>query len=255
MTELTRKQRQILERDDLILRKSRKLFLEHGYHDVTMDMIAREVEYSKGTIYQHYNCKEGIISALCLRFSEVVLEMFRYLDELGSIPGYLKMLMMIELEVVLHEYARPEKALINLLKADTFNTKLDKNSLIEMNCHVESILKQVIAIVQKAIDDGEISLNAPANAESIALGCWAMGEGTYEIADKHTHDEGGFTAKQVKRLLVSNSVVFLRGSGWHAIPVDKHGQLSLSKSEKKLLTKYRKHSEALVDEYHSAQHH
>ena len=124
-----------------------------------------------------------------------------------------------------------------------------------MNCHVETILKQVIGIVETAIEDGEINLVAPANAESIALGCWAMCEGTYEIVDKHTYDEGGFTSKKVKQFLVSNSVSFLRGSGWNAIPINEQGQLDLSADEKKSLKKFRKYSQSLVDEYHSTQHH
>ena len=31
---------------------------------MTMDKVAQEIEYAKGTVYQHFTCKEEIISAL-----------------------------------------------------------------------------------------------------------------------------------------------------------------------------------------------
>ena len=43
------------------------MLLEKGYLGLTMDRIADEAEYSKGTIYQHFTCKEEIVAALGIR--------------------------------------------------------------------------------------------------------------------------------------------------------------------------------------------
>ena len=40
------------------------MIVEDGYHGLSMDRIAEELEYSKGTIYQHFSCKEDILMAL-----------------------------------------------------------------------------------------------------------------------------------------------------------------------------------------------
>lgn len=253
MNELTRKQREIQERDELILRTSRNLFHTKGYHNVTMDMIAKEVEYSKGTIYQHYSSKEAIISALCLRFSKVILALFEQIYEYENIPAYLKMIMLLEAEQVIHEYAQCDHDLINLLKTETFSAKLDVDTLHEMSCHVELIMKQVMNIVQEAVENGELVLKAPATVESISLGGWAMIEGTYEIAEKHTFEVGSITSKYVKNMLIANSLIFLRGSGWDSIPVDDQGQLKLSSDHKKALKKFRKYSQQLVAQHHTCQ--
>mgnify|MGYP001820983313 CR=1 FL=1 len=57
MPALTRKQREILEREELILSAAQKLLHEQGYNHLTMDRVAETVEYSNGTIYNHFASK------------------------------------------------------------------------------------------------------------------------------------------------------------------------------------------------------
>ena len=64
MLELSAKQRELQERDEDILRVARDLVLLHGYHGMTMNQIAQESGYPKGTLYQRFVCKEDVITAL-----------------------------------------------------------------------------------------------------------------------------------------------------------------------------------------------
>src|SRR5262245_12250553 len=77
MSTLTRKQREIQQREERILEESRKLLLEEGYHGLSMDRIAEVLEYSKGTIYQHFPNKEEILLALANQSMERRLDLFR----------------------------------------------------------------------------------------------------------------------------------------------------------------------------------
>ena len=63
MQTLTPKKREILERESRILEVARPMVVREGYHGLNMDRIAEEVRYSKGTIYNHFSCKEEIIIA------------------------------------------------------------------------------------------------------------------------------------------------------------------------------------------------
>src|SRR3984885_3865421 len=74
---LTRKQREIQGREGRILEVARTMIVEDGYHGLSMDRIAEALEYSKGTIYQHFSCKEDILMALANQAIERRLEMFR----------------------------------------------------------------------------------------------------------------------------------------------------------------------------------
>src|SRR5262249_55817619 len=74
---LTRKQREVHDREARILDLARSMIVEDGYHGLSMDRIAEAMEYSKGTIYQHFSCKEEIVIALLNQTMERRLDLFR----------------------------------------------------------------------------------------------------------------------------------------------------------------------------------
>jgi AcrR family transcriptional regulator len=76
MATLSRKQRDLQKREELIVEATRDLLLNKGYHGLTMDRIAGAIEYSKGTIYQHFSCKEEVLAEMAIRLFEKRLSMF-----------------------------------------------------------------------------------------------------------------------------------------------------------------------------------
>lgn len=60
----TRKKHELRKREELFLQVARRLLLERGFHGLTMDRIAEETGYSKGTIYLHFGCKEELLLEL-----------------------------------------------------------------------------------------------------------------------------------------------------------------------------------------------
>ena len=61
---LSRKQREFLQREQLILDTAQNMLHQNGYVQLTMERIAEAVEYSKGTIYNHFASKEDIFQAV-----------------------------------------------------------------------------------------------------------------------------------------------------------------------------------------------
>jgi AcrR family transcriptional regulator len=72
-----RKKRDYEKRRILILETARRLFHRKGFGGVTLDEIALEIEFSKGTIYSHFASKEEI-------FAQILL------GHLNLLAGYLK---------------------------------------------------------------------------------------------------------------------------------------------------------------------
>ena len=64
---LTRKERVVAERHNLFLSIARQMMHKEGFHQLSMDRVAENAEYSKGTIYQHFPNKEEILIQLCNR--------------------------------------------------------------------------------------------------------------------------------------------------------------------------------------------
>ena len=71
MAELTRKQREIEQRMLEILKVARPILLREGFQALSMDRVASQMEYAKGTIYNHFPNKEEIVVALAIQAVEL----------------------------------------------------------------------------------------------------------------------------------------------------------------------------------------
>ncbi|WDV45181.1 TetR/AcrR family transcriptional regulator [Clostridiaceae bacterium M8S5] len=77
MRELTRRQREQLEREDAIISKAGELFCKHGFENVSMNDLAREAEFTKRTIYRYFTSKEDLYFAVSFRGFKRLLDMIK----------------------------------------------------------------------------------------------------------------------------------------------------------------------------------
>lgn len=89
LKELTRREREHLERENTILSKAEELFTNFGVENVSMDDLAREAEYTKRTLYRYFTCKEDLLFAVTLRGYERLFETINVQIELNK-TGYEK---------------------------------------------------------------------------------------------------------------------------------------------------------------------
>ena len=68
-----RKEREFETRRRLILATATKLFQKDGFAGVTLDDIASAIEFSKGTIYNHFGSKEEIYASILVEHLNILL--------------------------------------------------------------------------------------------------------------------------------------------------------------------------------------
>ncbi|MDP3445289.1 MAG: TetR/AcrR family transcriptional regulator [Ignavibacteria bacterium] len=61
---LSRKEREKLQKRSEILKAAKKLFASKGFNSATLDDIAMEAEFGKGTIYNYFSSKDEIIKVI-----------------------------------------------------------------------------------------------------------------------------------------------------------------------------------------------
>lgn len=61
------KERLYQEREEAILQVAGEVFMEKGYHGMSMDEIAELVGIGKPTLYRHFASKEELVSTLVMR--------------------------------------------------------------------------------------------------------------------------------------------------------------------------------------------
>src|SRR4030042_3594019 len=81
---MSRKEREKRVRQDEILKAARELFLSKGFHETTLEEIAHQAEFGKGTIYNYFASKEELFFGI---IEQVIEEMQGIAHESVAAPG------------------------------------------------------------------------------------------------------------------------------------------------------------------------
>lgn len=176
---LSRKQRELLEREQLILDTASELLQSLGYLGLSMDRIAEAIEYSKGTIYQHFSCKEEVLCALCIRILNIQTDMF---TRAASFEGHWREKMAAIL--IAHQlFAKLYKREFNnslIIKNASIREKLSPASQKKVQDIEQQCFKKISQIVREAIICGDLVLT-DLSPEDLIFGLWSTSFGAAQL--------------------------------------------------------------------------
>jgi len=213
---LSQKQLEIAQRESLILDVARPMVIENGYHGLNMDKIANELGLSKGTIYNHFSCKEEIVISLAVETMTKRTEMFRLAAQFKGNARF----RMQSIGVAAEKFVRqsPEHFIFEqIVRIDSVweKTSEKRRSVIqacEMNC-----MGIVAGIVRDAIANGEMDLSHGVSPEELVFGLWSLTTGAYNIIV--TSDSMESLGMKTPYETVRTSVL-LDGYNWHPLSAD-----------------------------------
>ncbi len=180
MTTLSPKQLEIREREQRILSHARKLVLSGGYHGLGLDTVAAELNVSRGTIYNHFKCKEEIILALLLETMDKRRGMFQRAAAYRAIPRVRLSAIGVAAEMFVRLY--PDHFRVEqIVKSDSIweKTTHERRSLVK-SCQMQCV-GIVGGIVRDGIAQGHVALPESMTPEDLVFGLWSMTEGAYAI--------------------------------------------------------------------------
>ncbi|MFW9948003.1 MAG: TetR/AcrR family transcriptional regulator [Candidatus Odinarchaeota archaeon] len=90
---LSRKEKEIENRKKYIIDTAERLFKSKGFDNTTMDEIAAESEFSKGTLYKYFNSKDDLYIAIGIKAYELIIKYTKDFTEKEN-PG-IKQLMAV----------------------------------------------------------------------------------------------------------------------------------------------------------------
>jgi AcrR family transcriptional regulator len=211
----TRKQRELLQREELILDTAQAMIHEHGYNFLTMDRVAEATEYSKGTIYNHFSSKEDLVCSLCCRSMNNLIDVF---ERAQQYPGSTReRYSAIGIGYSLYHQLHPmDSQNIQTLKNNAVREKVSEAKLLEMESLEHRITKITQSIVQDAIDCGDLDSKYQDQVSTIVFGCWSMHYGALLLDQSDIPlNELGFSP--VVNMLWNNSIVYLDGYQWQPL--------------------------------------
>jgi len=208
----TRKQREILQREELILSAAQNLLHQHGYNYLTMDRVAETVEYSKGTIYNHFASKEDLVCSLCCRTISNLIDIF---ERAYQYPGSTReRYCAIGIGYSLYHQLHPmDTQNIQTVRNNAVREKVSEYRLGEMESLEQKITKIAGSIVQEAIDCGDLDKKHQADVSTIVFGGWSMHYGALLLGQSDIPlQDMGFSP--VIDMLWQNANIYLDGYQW-----------------------------------------
>ncbi|MEM8864527.1 MAG: TetR/AcrR family transcriptional regulator [Planctomycetota bacterium] len=177
----TRKQREIREREARILEVAQTHLLGGGYLGLNMERIAAEMEYSKGTIYQHFRNKEEILIALANEALQLRQNMFKRASQwdgtsrerIAAVGAAAESFV----ETAPHYFLVEQIVSASSIWEKTSTERRDLMARCQQQC-----VAIVGGVVRDAVTHGDLTLPAGYSPEDVVFGLWSINLGAQTIS-------------------------------------------------------------------------
>jgi AcrR family transcriptional regulator len=205
----SRKEREKERRRSQILEAAEVVFRRKGYQATTMDQVAEEAEFSKGTLYLYFGSKFALFSELSNRVLTAVRDEFENISE-EPISGLQKVGQMLRFWASeMSSNIRRFRLAISWIASD------DRHDLeCPGMCSHRETMGTVIGILSVAIADGQSdgSVSNPASSTTLACQVWSGMVGALLFSSRVEQDGNRFPVA-IDRENFMESFVDLLSSG------------------------------------------
>ncbi len=159
------RQHQFKAREENILVTAEQLLLDSGDGDITLDMLAEQLDLAKGTLYKHFSSKDELYLRIIIRYEERLFLINR-IDDCPS-AGVSRM--------VLQQLIHPQKAiLLNQIEEKLAGSATGLKRLFSELYHIRrERMKRLIDIASAYLDAHNSSMSTRDYLSTI----WAVGQG------------------------------------------------------------------------------
>lgn len=179
-----RRERRFRERDRRIRDAAQHLLLERGLHGFSMEDVAAAIDYSKGTVYQHYTSKEDALVASCADSCGELAGAFEAAAAAPSDPRA-RMLAIAEAYCAFVRDRSVTFRSIPLIHTPAVMEKARPERLRAMEAARGRCLTACEGIVREAVARGDLVLAAGLKPEDLTFGLWALMFGAFLLAELH----------------------------------------------------------------------
>ena len=214
MSTAQRRERAFREREELILDSAAVMLREQGYLGLNLDRLAESVEYSKGTLYQHFETKEDIVLAIVARALEWRTQLF---ERAARFQGKSRE-RILAVGIADDVLSREESAhfqLMQMVKSRSIWQKTAPERQRKVLTLEERCFGILELLVREGIAAGDLNLPA-AQAAEVAFGLMTLSLGTNLVADSREWLEG-IGLPHPRETLRINQHRLLDGLGWQPL--------------------------------------
>ena len=205
-----RRARERAERERLIVTHADELLEVHGYHGFNLDELADRIEYSKATIYNHYESKEDLLAAVDLRHLHKRADLFgRALTFEGNSRE--RMFVVGWADRILAGLFPSWSTLHQLMCTPSFLERVSDGRQESIGKTSTRCFTVAYEIIRQARSSGDLPTDAPPEAQ-ILSGLISLAKGAHLLEESHVlPSESGI---RPLLMLNENYHLYLDGVGW-----------------------------------------
>jgi len=181
-----RKEREFETRRRLILATATELFQKDGFAGVTLDDIAAAIEFSKGTIYNHFGSKEEIYASILVEHLNILLSCLKEAVRTGrNTPERLRNSM--KAYVRFYREHREYFKLLFFIDLVSDHYRVPDTLLKEIRTLKIACLLELQNVVREGVRSGELEGGLPAAQVSMVM--WGMINGIIQLVESRQFKE------------------------------------------------------------------
>ncbi len=229
MTTTTRKQRERQARELLFLETARQIVREEGVAALTMERIAECCEYSKGTVYKHFTCREDMLLALCISSLSAMSEMF---SGVLTLPGRSRekvTFLVFAYQMFSRYFPEDFELLVESRHVEILHKALPERAA-ERERFDELLRSLILAQINRGISEGELQLKPDMTVDEVCFGAWALSLGIL-LLGTNPHVMKHFILPDTAKVLFNQINLLLDGLNWAPLSHDFDYTHSLKQAE------------------------
>lgn len=213
MSTKERRRREVLSREALILATATEMLAEEGFFGLSMDRLAEAVEYSKPTLYAHFESKEDLVLAAVNESLRRRVELFTRATRMSGRAREAMMAVGVADGLFVHNY-RGLFRVEQLFRESSIWEKSSEKRRKEHEHIGQGCMGAMASIVLRAIEDGDLDPKRY-RPEVICDGLRNLSIGTHAWALAQPRDRKELAA--IYSGLFRNQHALLDGAQWHPL--------------------------------------
>ncbi|MCU0391618.1 MAG: TetR/AcrR family transcriptional regulator [Thermoflexibacter sp.] len=179
---LERKEREKIQRRNVIIDAAERVFFKEGIENASMDQVATEAELSKGTLYLYFKSKEELYKAIVIRG---FIALKRKLKE-ALVPAENGLQNVKAISKAYIEFSKEYLGYFNAIlyyQNDQFDKRnMDSPHSIESLEGGNAVIAVLINAIKKGIEDS--SINPAINPVEVAFVLWSQITGLLQVIQR-----------------------------------------------------------------------
>lgn len=213
---------QFAEREQHILDVALSIARDESLSAVTIDRIAARVPFSKGTIYNHFSCKEDVLAGLCAHSMALLDGLFA--RALAFKGGSRERMLALYYAYLLYARLYPERFLLVITAKTPAIQDRASTERLELHRLLDGALHdKVCAVVEQALAAGDLPADTGLTAQQITFANWALAFGSISLLHQGEGNADAPCRKglDTRRELFNNACLLLDGLGWRPLSRDQ----------------------------------